>query len=765
MASSAESWSTARSAFAWSGAIPFAVAIALAAFLLFSAEPMVGRLLLPVFGGAAAVWVTVLAFFQAVLLLGYLYAHVSATRLSIGAGVVVHVSAAAIALLATIAAPQRLAEVPIDGLPPSLALVVLLTIAIGPAAFVLTATTPLLSSWYSRSRRAVDPTASVSDPYWLYALSNGGSLLALLAYPFVFEPAIGLSAQRTAWIVGFGLLALALVGASLRQVMSAQGRRGAAPSEDEATIPIVPITRLRRARWLLLSAVPAGLLSAVTNFVTTDLISAPLLWVVPLSIYLGSFVLAFSAWGRARVVPLALKLAPIAATLLWVPLGSAAGWPILPLLAIEYGAFAVLAVALHGRLAADRPPPDGLTDFYLTISTGGVIGGTFVAVVAPIIFDGVWEYPLLIVGALVALAMPIAHGGIAAMTDRVAPRRRPVRRLLAGAPARLVPYLIVAAGLIAAMAGDRSLALEAGIRWLVVGGLVLLVGGVRWFFVATSALVLLLATFVLPQATLFRDRSFFGVVEVLRDHDATVLQHGTTVHGLQWLDPARRHEPASYYARSGPLGDVFAEYASAHPTGGEVRVSGLGAGTLAAFTRSGDRMVFYEIDPLVAEVASDAHLFTYLADAAGEVAVRIGDGRLLLGGEDDSTLDLVVLDAFSSDAIPVHLITLEALADAMRSLRPDGLLAIHLSNRYYDLAPAVAAAAGRLGLATLEREYAPDTEAVGTGAAISDWLVIARSSRRLAGLVELGWVRPLPSDRPFTDDFADLLHHLRPGAW
>ena len=756
--------STARPA-AIPAAIPFGITIGLSAFLLFSVEPLVGRLVLPVFGGAAGVWATVLAFFQAVLLLGYLYAHFSATRLSVRAGVVLHLALAAVAVLATIAAPARLADIRIDGLPTLVGLMLLLTITIGPAAFVLTATTPLMSSWYARVRRSADPAASAADPYLLYALSNGGSLVALLAYPFVFEPTIGLAAQRVAWTVGFGVLAVALVGASLRYVRSVSPGNGLTLAV-EPTAPRTELTRGRRACWLLLSAVPAGLLSAVTNFVTTDLISAPLLWVVPLAVYLASFVIAFSARGRGRIVPLALVLAPATATLMWVPLGSAAGWPIVPLLAIEYLGLAILAIALHGRLAADRPAPDHLTDFYLTMSVGGVIGGMFVAVVAPLAFDGVWEYPLLVVGALVGLALTERRAD-RAPTSAGAPTRRPrpTARLLGGAPARVGPYVLVAAGLIAIMATDRSLAFEAGLRWLLVGGLVLLVGGVRWFLVATSTLVLLLATFVLPQAAVFRDRSFFGVVEVDRNQDVTLLLHGTTVHGIQWRDPARSRDPASYYARSGPIGDLFAEYDAAYPAGGAIRVVGLGAGSIAAFTRPGDRLVFYEIDPLVAAVAADTRYFTYLADTPSEVDVRIGDGRLLLEREGAATIDLVILDAFSSDAIPVHLITHEGLADAVRALKPEGLLVIHVSNRYYDLGPAVAAAAERSGLTILQREYVPSPEDAAKGAGISHWMVGARSATELAGFVGRGWVAPNVSDRPFTDDFADLLHHLRPGVW
>jgi SAM-dependent methyltransferase len=254
------------------------------------------------------------------------------------------------------------------------------------------------------------------------------------------------------------------------------------------------------------------------------------------------------------------------------------------------------------------------------------------------------------------------------------------------------------------------------------------------------------------------------VVEVQRDSAGTTLLHGTTVHGGQWLDPARQADPTAYYARSGPAGDIFTELAAANPTGGEVRVVGLGTGSLAAYTHAGDHMVFLEIDPLVAAVAADPRYFTYLAQAHGEVGLQIGDGRLLLEREGTATLDLVVLDAFSSDAIPVHLITVEALERAARTLAPRGFLAIHVSNRYYDLAPVVAAAARDLGLTVLQREYEPRPEDAARGAGLSHWMVISRSSEALAGFPGRGWVAPRVADRPFTDDFADLLRHLRAGA-
>lgn len=734
-------------------ALLFGGSIGLSAFLLFSVEPLVGRLATPVFGGAAGVWATVLAFFQGVLLLGYLYAHVLATRLPVRRAAAIHVLVVLAAVLATALAPARVAMLRDEDIPTLIDLVRVLAVLIGPAAFAITSTTPLLSAWYARVRREVDPDAATSDPYWLYALSNGGSLVALLAYPLVIEPALGLTAQRSAWLAALAALAIVLVGAAARAAVTGSS----SPTRlTAARVGAPPIPWRERATWILLAAIPSGLLSAVTNLITTDLIAAPLLWVVPLAIYLASFVVAFSARGR-RAMPVVERLAPAAATLLWVPLGSSAGWPIAPLLVIEYGGLALLAIVLHGRLAQRRPGAAHITSFYLTMSLGGVLGGLFVAVVAPLAFDGIWEYAILVAGAVAMLAVtrpssPASHG-----------RARPFLRLVGGVRWRVTPYALVAAVLVAALLESDALATEAGLRWLLVGGLVLVFGGQPAFLAATTSLVLVLATFILPPAAVFRDRSFFGVTEVLRTDDATVLMHGTTVHGSQWRDPARANDPGSYYARSGPVGDIFSVWAE-RPANGSIAVMGLGAGTLAAFPRQGDRLVFFEIDEVVARVAADPTLFTYLRDTRATTSVRIGDGRLLLAREPAASHDLVMMDAFSSDSIPVHLITVEALAESLRTLRPHGLLAVHVSNRYYDIGPAVAAGARRLGLDVVELQYQPTVEEAKAGAGLAHWLVAARDPADLAGLRERGWIDARVADRPLTDDFADLLRHLRPGV-
>jgi uncharacterized membrane protein YhaH (DUF805 family) len=726
----------------------FGSAIGLSAFLLFTVQPLVGRLLLPAYGGAPAVWATVLAFFQVVLLGGYAYAHVVATRLSPNRGAVLHLAILCGALAFTLLTPSSVGSLFDPAEPTIPGLVRVLVLLIGAPAFVLTATTPLVSTWYARVRHVTDPGGDPREPYWLYALSNGGSLVSLLAYPLLIEGRIGLSQQRSLWIAGvFVLLGLLVVAVAVQAsrlagtglTMPSHGTDVVSFAADDAQAP----TRRLRLRWIALAAIPAGLLSAVTNQVTTDLISAPLLWVIPLALYLASFVIVFSARGR-RLLPFAIIAAPAALTLLWIPIGSSGIWPIVPLLVVEYLGLGVAAVALHGRLAESRPPDRHLTEFYLLMSTGGALGGLFVAIVAPLAFDGVWELPILIVAALAALAL----------TAPPMPRMRPSRRMLHGVVPRMVPYLVVVVPLLLLVAQSGDTAFTAAWRWALVGGLVLLFGGDGKFLTLTTAVVLILATFVLAPATVFRDRSFFGVTEVLRTESETILMHGTTVHGRQELDPADPADPGSYYAQAGPIGDIFRVW-NTRP-GGRIVVEGLGSGALATYARPEDDLAFYEIDPLVARVAEDPTLFTYLNDREPAAAVDIGDGRLLVESSASGSIGLLIMDAFSSDAPPGHLLTLEALADADRAVADDGMLVIHVSNRYYDLAPPVTGALEALGLQALEREYVPSDAEREQGAGLSHWVVGTRDPEIVEALRAAGWSDPRIGE-PLTDDFPDLL--------
>ncbi|MBF8289282.1 MAG: hypothetical protein HW391_250 [Chloroflexi bacterium] len=761
----------------------FAVGIGISSFLLFWLQPLIGQVVLPLYGGTPAVWATVLVFFQGTLLLGYLYGHASVTRLPARTSLVVHVVLAVLAAVWLVLQPLEADRAAPGDLPAALDVLRILAIRVGPPVFVLTATTPLLSAWFAARRGESEK----GDPYGLYALSNAASLGALVAYPFLIGPLVGLTRQLALWSIGFGALGLVLAlaaamvwrtraigdrivrgptgGSAGAPAADSAGAPAADPNADELSGPPTPrITWPRRLRWLLLAAVPSGLLAAVTNFIAVDLIAAPLLWIVPLGLYLGSFIVAFSERGR-RLVPWAVRLAPALITLLWVPIGSVGGWPLVPLVVLEWSGLAIIATALHGRLALDRPPAARLTEFYLVQSVGGVVGGAFVAIVAPSVFPGVWEYPILLAGALAALALTsgarAGRGPVRTLPPEPAttpskPSTRSPRLdfgpIFGGWVGRLAPFGLVAGLLIAFMAVDQSVALGVALRWFGFGALILFFGGQPWFL-------------AIARPALLRDRSFFGVTEVIRSPDAgvTVLMNGTTVHGMQSTDPAFSRRPTTYYARSGPLGDVFGWLEAARPSG-SIAVVGLGAGTIAAYQQPGQALTFFEIDPLVVRVASDPRYFTYMSGAPSAPAIVLGDARLSLRDVPADTFDLLILDAFSSDAIPTHLLTLEALADDLRVLRAGGVIAVHVSNRFYDLAPALGASGERLGLRVLDRGYSPTPAEAEAGAAISYWVVLTRDAAVADAFAGEGWVAAQRSAvEPLTDDHPDILRFLTIG--
>lgn len=730
--------------------LPFAAAITASAFLLFSIQPLVGRLALPAFGGAPGTWAVILATFQAALLAGYAYAHLSVRRFG-RLGPPIHLGLITLAIGALLLAPERLVDVRDTGLPAPIDLLRLLALTIGLPAVALGATTPLLSAW---SAATAAPGRSAGDPYRLYALSNLGSFAGLVAYPFVVDPLLGLATQRSLWTAGFVVLALVLVVAASIAWRSGRGDADARASGPRSAAP----SRIRRIRWVLLAAVPAGLLSAVTNFIATDLMAAPLLWVGPLGIYLLTLVAAFS--GRLGSWPGRLAwTAPVAVAVLVVPYAAPVDWPVLPLLAVEWGGLALIALVLHGRLAADRPPPDRLTEFELLLAVGGVTGGAFVGLLAPVAFPDVWEYPILLVLALAAVAA--TEPGLAGLPDP--------RRALGGLTRRMTAYLAVAGILAVALTLGRSVALAEASTWLLVGALVVAVAGDPRVAMVVTAVVLAVPVLA-PEPALLRDRSFFAVSEVVRflpddgRPEQTVLYHGTTVHGVQSTDPEAGREPTAYFVRSGPLGDIMARLEERVAGGRRVTVIGLGAGTIAAYAGPGDQYRFVEVDPLVIDIARDPALFTYLSGAPTTIQVELDDGRLAIERTADASVDLLVLDAFASDVIPAHLLTVEALAEDDRVVAPTGLLAAQVSSRAYDLAPVIAAGLEPTGRTVLRVRHAPTDQEAAAGAIASEWVVAVDGADDAAWFEARGWQRVEPDERPLTDDRSDTLRLLRPEA-
>ncbi len=751
------------------------------ATLLFVMQPMVGKMILPLLGGTPAVWSTCMVFFQAALLGGYAYAHALTTRLRPSRQVLVHVVALALpfAVLPLAVNPRLLRGGEAN---PILDVLTLLSLSVGLPFLVVSATAPLLQKWFTHTGH---PAAR--DPYFLYAASNLGSMLALLGYPTLVEPRLHLQgsswlSQTALWSVGYGLLAVLTALCALTLWLKPAAGPAAASAEAEAApAPVEERPRwARRLYWIVLALVPSSLLLGVTTYITTDLAAVPLLWVLPLAIYLLTFILAFGRWPRLLhhlVVALALPLTLLVIFLMV----SALPERIWVIVLWHFGLLFVLALACHGALALDRPGPRHLTEFYLLISVGGVLGGLFNALVAPLVFSSLIEYPLMMVLACVLLAATrsaaLGPGGGA---------RRALLAVAAAAALALVLYSESATLRVDFAFLERVLDLSADrvSDWLDPAERLvnkLLIYGpplaVAWFLRRRPlhlglalASVLLISGFVDARNSdqIRQSRSFFGVLRISRDRDPkgyTELRHGTTLHGRQSLEPSRRAEPISYYQRKGPIGQLFAEL-DRRPGSRHMAVVGLGTGTLAAYARPGDRITFYEIDRLVRDVAFDPAYFTYVTDArdrAVTVRLELGDARIRMEAvrrdRPEERYDVILVDAFSSDAIPVHLLTREALRLYFDLLGPRGILALHISNRYLRLEPVVAALAE-------EGHYARMLQDGGTddirGAVEASWAILARRTEDFGELAsDSRWTQTRldvePAVSAWTDDFHNLL--------
>jgi hypothetical protein len=758
------------------------------ATLLFVVQPMVGKMVLPLLGGTPAVWTTCMVFFQAVLLGGYAYAHASTAWLAVSRQMLLHM-----ALLALPLAVLPLAVNPAllhgGNANPVLDVLLLLSFSVGLPFLVVSATAPLIQKWFSRTGH---PAAR--DPYFLYAASNLGSMLALLGYPTLIEPRLSLQgdgwlSQTRLWSVGYLVLAIliALCALTLWRSGSAtaggEPEAGAGPASDEPSAdapPEPPPSWAQYLRWTALAFVPSSLLLGATTYITTDIAAVPLLWVLPLAIYLLSFILAFGRWP-ARLHRLVVVATPPVILVVFFLMLSGFKERIWITMLWHFLLLFVVALACHGELALTRPSTRHLTQFYLLLSVGGVLGGLCNALLAPLVFDSLAEYPLVMALSclLVVRARPASRGALGVLEDAAL--------ALAVAAVGLVLFSDLVSvrldadfftrllGIPSATVADWVTPVELAARKFLVYGTPL----AALFLLRRRPAALALGLALLLGVGEFVDarngnmilqtRSFFGVLHVSRDSSLTgdtELRHGTTLHGRQSLDPARRMEPLAYYHRGGPVGLLMAELERRSPAL-RVAVIGLGAGTLAAYARFGDTITFYEIDPMVRDIATNRFYFTYVPDAISRgatVRVEMGDARIRMAQvrkeRPAERYDLIVVDAFSSDAIPVHLLTREALRLYFEMLNIRGLLILHLSNRYLSLEPVVANLAddARLGGRLIRHDHDPAAE----GATSSTWAVLARTSAALGNLArDPGWtaakLEPNPRVGVWTDDFHNLL--------
>jgi hypothetical protein len=720
----------------------------LSAALLFGIQPMIAKMILPYLGGTPAVWNTCLFFFQTFLLAGYAYAHGATRWIGTRNHAFVHLG---LILAATFFLPISLPAHALahpDELPVKIVFSALFVYA-GMPFFVLSATSPLLQKWFGQTGH---PAAK--DPYFLYGASNLGSLLGLFVYPFLLESHFTIAEQSRIWFYGYLAFAVLTLfcGASVRN--AAVERAADDVGDNIVHNGCEKPTLRRRARWLALSFIPASLLLGVSTYIGNDVASVPFLWILPLALYLLSFAFAFgrSQWPSHPVVVRVQVFLLTAAAITFFAQATEPVWLLAPL---HLAAFFATALVCHRRLQQDRLPKPLLTEFYLWLSIGGALGGFFNALVAPLVFNALREYPLVIVAA--ALAGPHRPGAWHAARDW----RWDVKiALIAG---------LIAAGLIEWFQTFANV--PAHLAHIVIFGFagvicLRLARHPRRFGFALAAVMLASSSYTGPYGeVLYNERSFFGVYRILSDRHKSqlLLFHSTTIHGIQSRDIDRQLTPLSYYHPSGPVGEAFRVLAKTHPRT-PVAVIGLGAGSLACYGSSGQRFTFYEIDPVVERIARDTRFFTYLRNCPAATDVTIGDARISLSHAPDGYYGMLVLDAFSSDAIPIHLLTEEALRLYAAKLAPDGILLFHISNRYFDLAPVLARLAAKMKLSALLREDLRLSEAEAlAGKQPSRWVVMMRSAVPAPLQGAQKW-QPLNGDGAvdlWTDERANLLQALR----
>jgi len=718
------------------------------ATLLFAVQPMFARMALPLLGGAANVWNTALVFYQATLLAGYMYVNFSTRLFGVRCQAIVHV----VVLIVPLAAlPIRIgpAWTPPTGVDPTIPLLGLLASAVGLPFFAVSTTAPLLQRWFTKTGHP-----SAADPYFLYAASNIGSFLALLSYPLIVERLVPLTVQARWWAIGYGVFIVLVVASGLGMLRSATMSPAAVLQASDP--PAAGAWTKQRARWLLLALIPSSLMLGTTTHISTDLAAVPLLWIVPLSIYLLSFVLVFSR--RPPPHHLFVGMLPIVAFAVTFMLAVKAIEPIAFVIPLHLTLLFVVSIVCHGELARDRPGPDTLTEFYLWMAAGGVLGGALNALIAPVLFSSIVEYPLMIVAALlvsparsakgsaVAIERPVWHRRVADLAVAIALGVLTLALLITLEPTAFTPrtkYLVAF--------GVPALAAFAFSRQPVRYGLSL------------GAILFVSATFGGSRGhVMHSERTFFGVHRVVSDPSDSYRQllHGSTIHGLQSVDPARRREPLGYFSASGPAGQIL-NAAIQRPA--RIGVVGLGNGTLAAYAHPGESWTFFEIDAAVERIARDPRWFTYLTDSPGAIHVVLGDGRLSLKLMRER-FDLLILDAYSSEAIPLHLMSREALALYLARLAPGGVLALHISNRHFELAPIVAALAQDAGLEwRVRRDEIRDQNEVRRGHIPSTWAVLAHERGSIGPLAaDPRWRRVAPAaGHVWTDDYSSVLNALR----
>ncbi len=729
----------------------FSLSTFLSALLLFLVQPMFTKMALPYLGGASGVWNTAMVFFQAMLLAGYLYAHLLSHYLALKFQIWVHVAVLAASLIFLPISIPEAWTAPEAANTPVLWIIGLFAVALGVPFFALSANAPLLQRWFSYSNHP-----SAQDPYFLYAASNLGSLFSLLSFPILVEPNIGIAAQTKYWAFGFGgLLVIILLSGILVNKFKSAPVSGHRNLQNEQTSEIPNLKK--RGLWILCAAIPSGLMLGVTTHITSNVASVPLLWVLPLAIYLLTFVIVFAARPVVKWTGISRLYVPIALALLLSIKFPVIGW--LPGLILHLTGFFILALICHARLAETRPSVDYLTQFYLLMSLGGVLGGASVALFAPVIFNDVFEYPLLIVTA----AFLVAGTGHTKYKLKEVVIKYGLSLIAVTAAlfiiSKLSPPLSIGLilGLLVAIFGSVYLSRKTPVS-------LFLALGLFWIVLLNAFSV----TGDNDKHLVFKERSFFGIVKVIRQESdygpAHMFIHGNTVHNFQLRDQSLLNLPMAYYAPQGSFGQAVNAVRSISDNM-TVAGIGLGAGALACHAKPGEDWWFYEIDPLVVEMAKTPELFSFMEICGPEMPVIIGDARLTLEQADEGTFDLIIVDAFSSDSIPTHLVTREAMALYQSRLKPNGFVFFHTSNRYLNVSAVVGNLANSFNLSAKKISYEATADTPYQDVILPSIGIIVGPKDRLDRLAEShsDWVtvEHNPVVGVWTDDYSHIVGAIR----
>lgn len=718
----------------------YSVTLFLSATLLFWVQPMFGKMILPFLGSTPSVWNTCMCFFQGMLLIGYVYSHVLTKWLGVRKQAVLHLLLLLVVLFFLPIHISNSLSVPTDK-NPVFWLLFLLSVSVGIPFFTVSTTAPLLQKWFSNTSHI-----HAKDPYFLYASSNLGSIFALVGYIVFLEPNFRLVDQNKLWTCGYYFLAALILACAV--VLWRASDNG---EKTNSFLISSDVGLKNKISWVLLSFVPSSLLLSVTTYLSTDIAAIPLIWVLPLVIYLLTFVIAFSKKPifshelmvrimPILVLPMVIYLVSPQIKFIWLSILS------------HLLTFFVLAMVCHGELVRKRPQAEYLTEFYLCISLGGFLGGIFNALIAPLIFKTVFEYPLGII-----LACFLRPGLNLEKENK---------------KGKVLDYVLpIVFGIVVFIFVLWLKSVNLKLAWLtnfVIFGLpavfcfIFSSRPVR--FGLSVAVFIFIGMFYIGQEgkALLTERSFFGVHRVILSEDKKFhrLVHGRTVHGAQKIYERNICEPLTYYHRTGPIGQLF-KMLSNNDSRFKIGAIGLGAGSLACYGKPEQSWTFYEIDPVVEKIASNKNYFTFLTNSQMMINIALGDGRLSIKKSPDSYFDLIILDAFSSDSIPVHLITKEAIELYFKKLVSDGILAFHISNQYLNLKPVLGNIAQGEGLVSFVQEDLKITkEEKENGKEGSIWVVMTRNDKNIRKLFDDRRWQLLSSDpqaRLWSDDFSNIL--------